>query len=72
MREGFITGHMADGLDILINGRSGPIDSFFENPQLRQPRLAIIKSFRAGELSSEQAAEAYYNEQQSILNVLFN
>ena len=67
-----VTGAMADGLSILVNGRSGEMDAFFENDNLRNPRLAILEAFRLGTIDANTAAERFIEEQQAALNMLFN
>jgi len=71
-RDGTVSGMIAEGMDILNNGRMGVMDAFFEDPALRQPRFAIVEAFRMGIINSTEAAERYVNEQQAALNQIFN
>jgi oligogalacturonide transport system substrate-binding protein len=72
-REGTILGHQLVGLDILTQGQMGEIDPLFEDGDFRQGvRFPVIEAFRLGDIDSETAARRFLEEQQAVLDGLFN
>jgi len=66
-REGQIWGLQKDGLELLL-AYQGEMCPLFEDPNMRQPRYAIIDAFRSGSINARTAAERYVNEQQAALD----
>ncbi|MCL2610665.1 MAG: ABC transporter substrate-binding protein [Defluviitaleaceae bacterium] len=68
--EEHLTEHQMMGLNILNTQRTGEIDPFFEDPNLRQPRFDIIEAFRSGSIDAQTAAERFISQQQAALDLV--
>ncbi|MCL2376807.1 MAG: extracellular solute-binding protein [Defluviitaleaceae bacterium] len=60
-----------EGMEIL-GWAMGVIDEYFEDPRLRNPRLAIYEEFRHGAIDSATAAQRFISEQQAALDAVFS
>jgi ABC-type glycerol-3-phosphate transport system substrate-binding protein len=69
--QGLIQGHAAMGLDLIISTPTAPMGAFWEDETLRQPRYAIQDALRSGNITVQQAAERFVNEQQAALDLIF-
>jgi len=66
-RDGQIFGLQLEGLELLL-ANPGTMCPLFEDPNMRNPRQAIIEAFRTGSIDARVAAERFVNEQQAALD----
>ena len=68
-REGNTVGLQLEGLH-LLEAYVGDMGAYFEDPNLRPPRLHAIEGLRTGHMTARQAAEYWVNQQQVELNAM--
>jgi len=70
-KEGFVTGAMQIGYELLENYDLEIMDPYFEDENVRGERFKAIEEFRTGKSDSATAAQAYIDDQQAALDKLY-